>query len=135
MVVLTIVVLAAIAGLVGIAWHGQRLDSAGRRGTVAVTGCAFASYAAHGNIYQCGGNFTADDDSFTIPYVTFTNDGRLDTGHRMAVIVAGPDATTGTEVSESRVRLIITLSGALLLAAVLTAVWRLWLKARADTRG
>jgi hypothetical protein len=49
----------------------------------------------------------------------------------VAVIVAGPDATTGTEVTESRVRLIITLGGALLLAAVLAVVWRLWLKARA----
>ena len=130
MAVFTIVVLAAIAGLVSVARHGHQQDSAGMRGTVEVTGCAFASYAIHGDIYRCGGNFTADDHSFTIPYVTFTNDGRLDSGRRVAVIVAGPEATTGTEVTESRARLIITLGGALLLAALLAVVWRLWVKAR-----
>jgi hypothetical protein len=130
MAVFTIVGLAAIAGLLSVARHGHEQDTAGQRGTVEVTGCAFASYATHGDIYRCGGNFTADDHSFTIPYVTFTNDGRLDSGHRVAVIVAGPGATTGTEVTESRARLIITLGGAILLAAVLAVVWRLWLKAR-----
>jgi hypothetical protein len=132
--VFTIVVLAAIAGLVSVAWLGQQHDNGGQRGTVDVTGCAFASYATHGDIYKCGGNFTADDHSFTIPYVTFTNDGRLDTGHRVPVIVAGPEATTGIEVAESRARLIITLGGALMLAVVLAVIWRLWLKARAATR-
>jgi hypothetical protein len=130
MAVFTIVVLAAIAGLVSVAWRGEQQDNGGQRGTVEVTGCAFASYAVHGDIYRCGGTFTADDHSFSIPYVSFTNDGRLDAGRRVAVIVAGPAATTGTEVAESRARLIITLGGALLLAAVLIVIWRLWVKAR-----
>jgi|tagenome__1003787_1003787.scaffolds.fasta_scaffold20915707_2 hypothetical protein len=134
MTVLTVVVLAAIAGLVLVAWRGEQQDRGGRRGTVSVTGCAFASYAPHGDIYRCGGGFTADDRSFTIPYVGFTNAGRLAPDRRVAVRVAGPGATTGTEVSESRARLIITLGGAVLLAAILAVVWRLWLKARAATR-
>jgi hypothetical protein len=134
MVAFTIVVLAAIAGLLTVASRGQQSDNSGQRGTVEVTGCTFASYAIHGDIYRCGGNFTADDHRFTIPYVSFTNDGRIDPGRRVAVIVAGPEATTGIEVTESRARLVITLGGAILLAALLAVLWRLWLKARAATR-
>jgi hypothetical protein len=134
MAVFTLVVLGAIAGLLTVAEHGRRQDDGGQRGTVKVTGCAFASYAVHGDIYRCGGTFTADNQTFTIPYVAFSNAGRLATGRRVAVSVAGPAATTGTEVSESRARLIITLGGALLLAAVLAVVWTLWLRARAATR-
>jgi hypothetical protein len=134
MVVFTIVVLAAIVGLLSVARRGHQQDHAGQRGTVEVTGCTFASYAIHGDIYRCGGNFTADDHSFTIPYVSFNNDGRLDAGRRVAVIVTGPEATSGIEVTESRARLVITLGGAILLAALLAVLWRLWLKARAATR-
>jgi hypothetical protein len=134
MVVFTIVVLAAIVGLLSVALRGHQQDHAGQRGTVEVNSCSFASYAIHGDIYRCGGSFTADDHSFTIPYVSFINDGRLDRGGRVALIVAGPDATTGIEVTESRARLIITVGGAILFAAVLAVMWRLWLKARAATR-
>jgi hypothetical protein len=134
MAVFTLVVLVAVGGLVGVAWRGHRQDTAGKPGEVEVTGCLFVSYAPHGDIYRCGGRFTADDHSFTIPYVTFKNDGRLGSGRRVAVRVAGPTATTGTEVTESRARLVVTLGGALLLVVVLVVVWRLWLKARAATR-
>jgi hypothetical protein len=134
MAVFTLVVLAAIAGLIIVARHGYQQDDAGQRGTVEVTSCAFASYAIHGDIYRCGGTFTADDHSFTIPYVTFNNAGRLASGRRVAVSVAGSEETTGNEVSESRARLIITLGGAILLAGILMVVWRMWLKARAATR-
>jgi hypothetical protein len=134
MAVFTLVVLAAVTGLLTVAVRGRHQDSAGHRGSVDVTGCTFASYATHGDIYRCGGNFTADDGTFTLPYVSFSNDGRLDPGAHVDVIVAGPAATTATEVTESRARLLVTVGGAILLAAFLLAVWRLWLKARAATR-
>src|ERR1700759_703621 len=80
MAVLTLVVLAAIAGLVVAAGLGR--PRGGTR-TVSVTGCDFVAHAMHGDIYRCGGGFTADNQSFTIPYVTFTNSGRLAPGHRV----------------------------------------------------
>jgi hypothetical protein len=130
MAAFTLIVLAAIAGLATVAWRGHEQDDAGRPGTVEVTGCVFVSYALHGDIYRCGGEFSAADQSFTIPYVTFTNSGRIDTGRHVTVRVADRDATTGTETTESRARLLVTLGGAILLAAALAAIWPPWLKAR-----
>jgi len=134
MVVFTLLTLAAVAGLLSVALNGRHQDRAGHRGSVEVTGCTFSSYATHGDIYRCGGRFVAADGSFSIAYVSFVNDGRLDPGTRVAVIVAGPDATSATEVTESRARLLITGGGAVLLTVVLLAIWWLWLKARAATR-
>ena len=133
MVVLTLIVLAAIAGLGNVAWRGHQQDHAGQRGTVEVTGCVFVSYAVHGDIYRCGGTFTADDQSFTIAYVSFSHAGRLGAHRRVTLSVTGPEATTGTEVTESRARIIITLGGAILLAAMLVLLWPVWLKARTAT--
>src|SRR5689334_23840846 len=85
MVVFTLLTLVAVAGLLSVAVGGQQRDRAGHRGSVEVAGCTFSSYAAHGDIYRCGGRFEAADKSFSIAYVSFINDGRLDAGTRVAV--------------------------------------------------
>lgn len=118
----SVVLLAAIAGLVAIAVTGLLGDRSEHRGVVTVSGCTFRSYAVHSNLYSCYGSFAADD--LRVPYVTFVNSGRIDPGARLAATVSGPDDDTAHLVSEGWWRLAVTGGGALLLTVPLIAIWR-----------
>jgi hypothetical protein len=119
---LTAVLLAGVAGLVVLAVTGVLGDRGRYRGEVTVVACTFLTYRPHGSAYTCAGSFAGGD--IRIPVVTFTNDGRLDAGTRVAATVSGPDARTANLVSESRWRLIVSGAGAVLLLAVLVQLWR-----------
>jgi hypothetical protein len=123
--VLSLLLLAAIVGLVTLAVTGFR--SGEHRGTVTVSRCAYLRDELHGKLYSCAGSFAADGGGFSVPYVTFDNLGRLDPGTRVAATLSGPDDTTASLVSESWWRLVITLGGAAAAAALLVSLWwRRW---------
>ena len=92
-----------------------------RHGTIMVTGCVFATYAAHSNIYRCSGDFTADGGTFGVRGVTFRHTGRLSYGDRTGGIVSGPSDHTADVESrwEVGVKSAITLT---LAAAALGAL-------------
>jgi hypothetical protein len=122
--VLTVLLLAVIAGLVVVEIRGILSERGQHQGEVTVADCTFLSFARHVNTYTCEGSFTSDAADIRVPRVTFTNAGRLDPGSRVAATVSGPEDTTAHLVSESRWRLVLTTGFALGTAGLLVGLWR-----------
>jgi ABC-type transporter Mla subunit MlaD len=122
LIVVTVVMVAAIVGLLYVGIRGQVQDNGEHRGTVTVSDCTFLSYGQHVNSYTCQGGFAGD--GFTVPVVTWVNTGKADPGDRLAATVSGPDDTTAHLVVESRSRLVLTVGGAIVFAGILVALWR-----------
>jgi hypothetical protein len=121
---LSVVLLGAIATLVTIGVADVLIERGAQRGQVTVQRCTHVDDRMHGSTYSCAGGFVADDDSFTIPSLTFFNDHTIDPGTRLAATVKGPDATTASLVSEVPWRLAVTGGGALLLLLIQLYLWR-----------
>jgi hypothetical protein len=122
LIVVTVVMVAAIVGLLYVGIRGQLQDNGEHRGTVTVSECTFLTYQLHSNSYTCTGSFAGD--GFTVPVVSWVNTGKADAGDRHAATVSGPDDTTAHLVVESRSRLVLTVGGAILFAVMLVALWR-----------
>jgi hypothetical protein len=119
----TVLVLAVIAVLVAVETRGVLSERGEHRGEVVVTGCTYLSPLRHGSRYRCEGAFIGDSGDIRVPSVTFTNDGRLDPGSRVAATVSGSADPTAHLVSESRWRLVVTGTGAVGLSVLLVCLW------------
>lgn len=99
-----------------------------RHGTITVSGCVYSHSGAHGKIYHCDGDFTADDGTFRTHGVEFHNTRRLASGDAIEGIVSGPrDHTADTE---SRWEIGVKSAFTLALAAAVAGTLVLWRRVR-----
>jgi hypothetical protein len=128
-----IVLLTAGAVAMGVN-TGQTIarNTAERHGTITVSSCVLDKYGAHGDIYRCFGDFTADGGSFQVQGVEFSNAGRLPAGARVDGLVSGPGDHTANAESNWQIGVKSAITLALVAAVAGLAV--LWRRVRAIRR-
>jgi hypothetical protein len=125
--IVTAVCLALVAVLVVVEILGVMSDARQQRGVITVVSCFFSSDNTHGKTYDCSGTFVAGKGpighGIGLDFVSFTNDGNLAPGAKVAAMVSGPNDTTATEASESRYRLYLTGGFSILFLLVPVSFW------------